>query len=106
MITYVTIFTLVTNDITNFLDTTVAVITIVIDVPCLPYSHEGVRSFSFCWYFLSYLRWEEKVAPFAKKNFWIKVFLIDTFIKQYILTHVVYFLNFFVLTPKLKLRHW
>jgi hypothetical protein len=48
MITYVTIFILVANDIINFLDTMVTLITTVIDVPCLPCSRESARSLSFC----------------------------------------------------------
>ena len=36
MITYVTIFTLVANDIINYLGTMVALITTFIDVSCLP----------------------------------------------------------------------
>jgi hypothetical protein len=48
-ITYITIFTLVANDITNFLDTMIALITIIIDEPWLPYSRESVTSvFFFC----------------------------------------------------------
>ena len=44
MSTYVTVFTLVANEIINFLSTIAALITIVIDVLCLPYSRESVRS--------------------------------------------------------------
>ena len=91
MITYVTIFNFVANDIINFTDTMGALITIVIDETCLPYSRESV---SFCWYFLSYFCWEEKVALFTKKNFWIKAFLIDILIKLHMFIQLVYFLNF------------
>jgi len=48
MITYVTIFISVANDTIHFLDTMIALITVVINVPCLAYSRESVRSISFC----------------------------------------------------------